>query len=152
MRRILVVTLFAAACVKGGPRPLRPAVEVKIKATPNVTYAAVLEAVADRGLPLLKTDKDLHLIETSYFDISTYLPEAQSYPNSERLVRYRIFVVEDTLTGGSDLAAVSIYSPFTIGSTRGTTRRDERATPKDHPAVKLVQEIVDRTRLQAEGR
>lgn len=151
MRRILLISAVAlGACVKSGPQPIPPAAEEDVQASVRVTEAAALKAVTDLGLPIEINQPGL--IETRYFDIVSYRPEADVYPRSERLVRFRVIVTPDSSRAGAHLAVLSMYSPFTMGSGRTVSRRDERPTPRDHPANDLVDEIVDKAIDIAEGR
>lgn len=152
MKRAVLILISVAACVRPGSLSITPAVEEKLDASFRLTHASALQALSDQGLPLRIADAARGVIETDYFDIVTYRADASAYPRSERLVRLRVIVAADSVTRGSTLAIQAIYSPFSTGTGRAVTRRDERATPRDHPANVLARQIARDTKKIAEGR
>jgi len=111
-----------------------------VRASPRVAWTAALQAVTNKGLPLRISDLDAGLIETDYFDIMAYVPEANQYPTGERLVRFRVLVAIDSLGVGTRVIVQCIYRPFFTGV--GGSKRGERGVPRDHPAMDLVRDIV----------
>ncbi len=150
MRAAPLIALAAcAACVTGGTRTIRPVAEELIQASERVTLTAALQAITDRGLPLRESNPDAGIIETDYVDMASYYQEATYYPFAERIVRFRVLVTDDPQSGDTRLAIQGIYSPFSTGLSN--TRRNERAIPRDHPAMQLVRSLVDHIREIAEG-
>ncbi|MDH5196815.1 MAG: hypothetical protein OEY20_06155, partial [Gemmatimonadota bacterium] len=75
-------------------------------------------------------------------DISSFDPMGSSqYPASERLVRFRILIGANPEGAGSVIAIFGIYAPFRSGFS--TSERNERAVPRDHPAMGLVRSMRD---------
>lgn len=145
----LIALAVCAACVTSGTRTIRPVAEELIQASERVTLTAALQAITDQGLPLRESNPDAGVIETEYVDIASYYREATQYPFAERIVRFRVFVTDDPQSGDTRLAIQGIYSPFSTGLSN--TRRNERAIPRDHPAMQLVRSLVDHIREIAEG-
>jgi len=135
--------VLATACVGSrGPRTLRPSVEEVMQASPAVTFQAAVRAVTDQGLPLREAEPSTRVIQTDYVDISGFDPMgASQYPASERLVRFRVLVGPNPQGAGAVVAIYGIYAPFRTGFS--TSERNERAIPRDHPAMAVVRRIRD---------
>lgn len=143
MRRLVGVVLLAAGCVRsGGPRTLTPSVEEVMPATPAVVFQAALKAVTDQGLPIREASEGTRVIQTDYVDVSSFDPAGSAlYPANERLVRFRVLVSPDPQGRGAAVAIFGIYAPFRTGFS--TSERNERAIPRDHPAMVVVRRIRD---------
>jgi hypothetical protein len=139
----LGAVVLAAGCAgSSGPKTLRPAVEEVMAASPTVVFQAAVKAVTDQGLPLREAEPSRRVIQTDYVDIASFDPTgASQYPSSERLVRFRILVGPNPEGAGSAVAIFGIYAPFRTGFS--TSERNERAIPRDHPAMKLVRAMRD---------
>ena len=59
----------------------------------------------------------------------------------ERLVRFRVLVGANPEGAGSVIAIFAIYAPFRTGFS--TSERNERAVPRDHPAMGMVRTMRD---------
>lgn len=152
MRPFAPVLLFGAvACVSGTPRPVPPAAEFQVQAGPPEALNAALGAVTAQGLPLRIHDPAAGVLETNYTDLVQYYPEAATFPQSERLLRFRISVVPSEVGYGSTVAIEARYSPFVTGGAEFSTRR-ERAIPRDHPGMMLVRELQRDITERAQGR
>ena len=145
------VAILLAACVSSsGPKPLKPSLEETFPAEQAVVYQAALKAVTDKGLPLREAAPDTRVIQTDYVDIASFDPlGASQYPASERLVRFRILIAPSQEGPGSAVAIFGIYAPFRTGYS--TSERNERAIPRDHPAMGMVRDIRE-TIAKATGR
>lgn len=145
----LLGLLGAAACVSGALRPVAPAAEFAVDASPPNALAAALGAVTAQGLPLRLIDDVAGTVETDYTDLAQYYPETTQFPQAERLIRFRLIVVPAETGYGSTVAIEARYSPF-MTNAGGVERRRERAIPRDHPGMLMVQElqtvITERTR------
>lgn len=148
-RRLTVAVVLGLGCATGRTRSVPPAAEEVIAATSGVTHAAVVRAVTDLGLPLRLTDAVAGVVETDYVDVSSYEPDAVSYPAGERRVRFRVLVAPDETDPASRLTVFAVYTPFRTGLSN--VRRGERAIPSDHPAMDLVRRVVEEVRKIAEG-
>jgi hypothetical protein len=137
------VVVLAVACVGSrGTKTLQPSAEEAIPASPSVTFQAAVKAVTDQGLPLRDAQPSTRVIQTDYVDILSFDPMgAAQYPTSERLVRFRVIVGPNPEGAGSVVAIYGIYAPFRTGF--GTSDRNERAIPRDHPAMRIVRRIRD---------
>ncbi|MDH3496462.1 MAG: hypothetical protein OER21_06850 [Gemmatimonadota bacterium] len=146
----MLAAVTVAACVRTGARPVAPVLEEVIRGRPAVTFAAALQAVTDKGLPLRQSDLDAGLIETNYVDLASYDPlGAGDYPVAERQVRFRLVIAPDTASIGSRVAIFVVYTPFRTGIS--TSERNERAIPRDHPGMAIARELRDRTKRSVEG-
>ena len=153
MRRLpLLGLLGAVACVSGTLRPVAPAAEFAVDASPPNAMEAMLSAVTLQGLPLRLEDRVAGVVETEYTDLGQYYQqELSQFPLAERLVRFRLIVVPAETGYGSTVAIEARYSPF-MTNAENLGRRGERALPRDHPGMRLVLElqttITERTRGQ----
>lgn len=143
MRRLRIgAVLLVAGCVSSGPSTLKPSVEETMSASPTVVFQAALQAVTDQGLPLREAEPSTRVIQTNYVDVASFDPlGAAQYPASERLVRFRVLVAPNPEGAGSMIAIFGIYAPFRTGYS--TSERNERAVPRDHPAMAIVRMIRD---------
>lgn len=142
MRRLLPgVALLVVGCVtSSSPKVLKPSLEEVMPASPSVVFQAALKAVTDQGLPLREAEPTTGVIQTNYVDMTSFDPMGSSqYPASERLVRFRILVAANQEGPGSVIAIFGIYTPFRTGFS--TSERNERAVPRDHPAMGLVRDM-----------
>lgn len=146
-----VVLLGLAACVSGTPRPVPPAAEFQVDASPANALASALAAVTAQGLPLRAHDPARGVVETNYTDVAEYIQAARQFPPAERAVRFRIAVVPAQTGYGSMVAIEARYSPFLGGGTDVSVRR-ERPIPRDHPAMELVRELEQYITEHAGGR
>jgi len=137
------VVLATLGCFRpSAPKALKPSLEEVLPASASVVYQAALKAVTDQGLPLREADPATRVIQTDYVDISSFDPMgASQYPGSERLVRFRLLVGSNPQGAGSVIAIFGIYAPFRTGFS--TSERNERAVPRDHPAMGVVREMRD---------
>jgi hypothetical protein len=137
------VAVLVAGCVgSSGPKALKPSVEEVMPASPAVVFQAAVKATTDQGLPLREAEPSTRVIQTDYVDISSFDPMGSSqYPPSERLVRFKVLVSPDPKGAGSVIAIFGIYAPFRTGYS--TSERNERAVPRDHPAMGVVREMRD---------
>jgi len=135
--------VLAAGCVgASGPKALNPSVEEVMPASPTVVFQAALKATTDQGLPLREAEPATRVIQTDYVDISSFDPMGSSqYPPSERLVRFKVLVSPNPQGAGSVVAIFGIYAPFRTGYS--TSERNERAVPRDHPAMGIVRQLRD---------
>ena len=148
MTRLGVIGVLAlGACVRTGPRPVPPSMEVVVNAAPGVTQAALRQAVTDLGLPLRPSGANQ--VETEYVDIATFVGDTDVQPLSERLVRFIVTAVPDPNSSGSRVAIRCLYDPFRTGL--DNVRRSERGIPSSHPAMEVVRDLMERIRKQAEG-
>ncbi|MEX0690951.1 MAG: hypothetical protein WD934_09870 [Gemmatimonadales bacterium] len=152
MRRIgWVAMLGLAACVSGTPRPVPPATEFQVDASPANALAIALDAVTAQGFPLRAHDPVRGVVETNYTDIAQYVQAANQFPPAERTVRFRIVVVPAETGYGSRIAIEARYSPF-LGGGADISARRERPIPRDHPAMELVRELERYITERAVGR
>jgi hypothetical protein len=136
------VVLVAGCVGSSGPKALKPSLEEVMPASPSVVFQAAVKAVTDQGLPLREAEPTTRVIQTDYVDISSFDPMGSSqYPASERLVRFRLLVGSNPQGDGSVVAIFGIYAPFRSGYS--TSERNERAVPRDHPAMGVVREMRD---------
>ena len=136
------VAVLVVGCVTSGPKALKPSVQEVMPASRSVVFQAALKAVTDQGLPLREAEPTNGVIQTNYVDISSFDPMGSSqYPASERLVRFRILIGANPEGAGSVIAIFGIYAPFRSGFS--TSERNERAVPRDHPAMGLVRSMRD---------
>lgn len=149
IRRALMGALGAAACVSGALRPVSPATEFAVDATPARALDAALGAVTGLGLPLRLHDPAAGVLETDYVDLGQFDPNSMQFPQAERLVRFRVIVVPAETGYGSHVVIEARYSPFATG--RGIERRRERAVPADHPAMRLVADLEEAITERAQG-
>jgi hypothetical protein len=135
------VALLVVGCVtSSSPKVLKPSLEEVMPASPSVVFQAALKAVTDQGLPLREAEPTTGVIQTNYVDMTSFDPMGSSqYPTSERLVRFRILVAANQEGPGSVIAIFGIYTPFRTGFS--TSERNERAVPRDHPAMGLVRDM-----------
>jgi hypothetical protein len=142
-RRVGAAVLLLAGCVtSSGTRTLRPSAEEVMPASPTVVFQAALKAVTGQGLPLREANEAARVIQTDYVDVASFDPAgASQYPMPERLVRFRVLVGANPDGTGAVIAFFGIYSPFRVGI--GTTERNERAIPRDHPAMAVVRKMRD---------
>jgi hypothetical protein len=144
MKRIVVgAAAVLVACVhSSAPKTLAPSIEQTVKAIPDVTFQAALRAVSNQGLPLREADPTSRVIQTEFTDMAQYDPHGSTqYPESERLVRFKILIAPNPKGIGSSIAIFGIYSPFTVGF--ATSQRNERTIPKDHPGMTVVKKLRD---------
>lgn len=144
MRSLLpaVAVLLAGCATSSAPKALKPSVEEAFQAQPAVVYQAALKAVTNQGLPLREAAPDTWVIQTDYVDVASFDPlGASQYPASERLVRFRVLIAPSQQGPGASLAIFGIYAPFRTGYS--TSERNERAIPRDHPAMGIVRELRD---------
>lgn len=142
--RLLVpgVAVLVVGCVTSGPKALKPSVEEVMPASPSVVFQAALKAVTDQGLPLREAEATNGVIQTNYVDISSFdRMGASQYPASERLVRFRVLIGTNPNGPGSVIAIFGIYAPFRAGISN--SERNERAVPRDHPAMSVVRDMRD---------
>lgn len=136
------VVVLSACASSSAPRALKPSVEETVGALPGVVFQAALKAVSDQGLPLRSAVPSELVIQTHYVDMATFDPLGASlYPSAERLVRFRVNVAPNPNGPGSVVAVFGIYAPFRTGIS--TSERNERAIPRDHPAMAVVRRIRD---------
>lgn len=143
MRLLLAgAAVLTAACVGPRTRTIRPSVEEVMSTSPSLAFQAALKAVTDQGLPLREAEPSTRVIQTDYVDISSFDPMgASQYPGTERLVRFRVLVGPNPQGAGSMVAIFGLYAPFRTGFS--TSERNERAIPRDHPAMAVVRRIRD---------
>ena len=141
--------LTLAACRPGAPRPIPMAFDEVLKAPQNVVFQTMLQEFADQGLPLRSAQPDPGILETDYFDVSQFRQGAQDYPPNERLVRIRVLVGPDSVSLGTRMGVQVIYTPF--GDPMGSTRRGERAVPKNHPVMEMVKAMVEDLKNKTRG-
>jgi hypothetical protein len=143
MRLLLAgAAVLTAACVGPSTRTIRPSVEEVMSSSPSLAFQAALKAVTDQGLPLREAEPSTRVIQTDYVDISSFDPMgASQYPGTERLVRFRVLVGPNPKGAGSMVAIFGLYAPFRTGFS--TSERNERAIPRDHPAMAVVRRIRD---------
>jgi len=136
------VVLLAGCVGSSGPKTLKPSLEEVMPASPSVVFQAAVKAVTDQGLPLREAEPTTRVIQTDYVDISSFDPMGSSqYPPSERLVRFKLLIGSAPESPGSVVAIFGIYAPFRTGFS--TSERNERAVPRDHPAMGIVREMRD---------
>lgn len=152
MRRVLwlaVATACASPNTTATPATAKVTVRKIIAASVHVTTRATLNVLSDQGLALRLADDDAGRVETEYFDITTFQPEAQHYPPVERLIRMTFQVRPDTLGRGSILLIATVYQPFSAG-VEGSRRR-EHLVPGDHPGVTFTKKILAKIEEAALG-
>jgi hypothetical protein len=120
-----------------------------VSASVHVTIRATLSVLSDEGLSLRITDEDAGRVETEYFDVTTFEPEAQNYPQPERLIRMDFQIRPDTLGRGSILLVSTVYQPYAAGITG--TRRNEHLVPPDHPGAAYTKKILGKIEEAALG-
>lgn len=147
----LLAVFAAGACVHSGtPKPIAPVIDEVLSATPDVVFAAALKAVGDEGLPLRLHEDARGVIETEYVDIASYEPlSASQYPQTERLVRFRITAVQNQQGPGTRFSIVAMYQPFRTGFS--DSERNARSIPRDHPAMAVARKLLDLTKAAIGG-
>src|SRR6266576_6646357 len=115
----------------------------------HVTLRATLNVLSDQGVGLRLADEDAGRIESEYFDVTQFQPEAQNYPPAERQIRMNFQIRPDTLGRGSILLISTVYQPFNVG-VAGSRRRDHLG-PSDHPGATYTKKILAKIEEAALG-
>ena len=152
MKRLVwlaVATACASPNTAATPATAKVTVRKIISASVHVTTRATLNVLSDQGLALRLADEDAGRVETEYFDVTAFQPEAQHYPQVERLIRMNFQVRPDTLGRGSILLISTVYQPFTAG-VEGSRRR-EHLVPGDHPGATFTKKILAKIEETALG-
>ena len=152
MRR-LVLLAFATACASPNtaatPAPAKVTLRKIISASVHVTIRATLNVLSDEGLGLRLTDEDAGRVETEYFDVTTFEPEAQNYPAPERSIRMTFQIRPDTLGRGSIVLISALYQPYRVGIEG--SRRGEHLVPADHPGTMYTKKLLAKIEEAALG-
>jgi hypothetical protein len=154
LRWMLVAALgVLAACQTPttNATPATGAVTVRkiVSASVHVTIRATLTVLSNQGVGLRIADEDAGRVETEYFDVTTFQPEAQNYPVVERSIRMMFQVRPDTLGRGSILLVSTVYQPYNVGI-EGSRRR-EHLVPPDHPGATYTKKILTKIEETALG-
>ena len=152
MRRlVLLAALTACSSPNTAATPATAKVTVRkiVSASVHVTMRATLNVLSDQGVALRLTDEDAGRIETEYFDVTQFQPEAQTYPPAERQIRMNVQVRPDTLGRGSILLVSTVYQPFNVGISG--SRRREHLVPSDHPGATYTKKILAKIEEAALG-
>jgi hypothetical protein len=154
--RRLALTLAlggVAACqtpaTNATPASAKVTVRKIVSASVHVTTRATLNVLSEQGLGLRITDEDAGRVETEYFDVTPFQPEAQNYPQAERSIRMEFQIRPDTLGRGSILLIATVYEPFNVG-VEGSRRR-EHLVPSDHPGATFTKKILAKIEEAALG-
>ena len=152
MRR-LVLLAVAAACsspnTAATPATANVTVRKIVSASVHVTTRATLNVLSDQGLGLRLVAEDAGRIETEYFDVTQFQPEAQNYPSAERRLRMSFQIRPDTLGRGSIVLISTVYQPYSVGI-EGSTR-GEHLVPSDHPGAAYTKKILAKIEEAALG-
>ncbi len=152
MRRVLLLAV-ATACASPNttatPAASNVTVRKIISASVHVTIRATLNVLSNQGVGLRLADEDAGRVETEYFDVTQFQPEAQNYPPAERVVRMNFQVRPDTLGRGSILLISTVYQPFSAGV--AGSRRREHLVPADHPGATFTKKILAKIEEAALG-
>ncbi len=152
MRR-LVLLAVATACASPNtaatPAPANATVRKIVSASVHVTLRATLNVLSDQGVGLRLADEDAGRIESEYFDVTQFQPEAQNYPPVERQIRMNFQIRPDTLGRGSILLISTVYQPFNVGV--AGSRRREHLVPSDHPGATYTKKILAKIEEAALG-
>ncbi|HEY6853932.1 MAG TPA: hypothetical protein VI139_06775 [Gemmatimonadales bacterium] len=152
MKRVVLLAV-AAACgslnTTATPATGNATVRKIISASVHVTTRATLNVLSEQGLGLRLTDEDAGRVETEYFDVTQFQPEAQNYPPAERQVRMNFQIRPDTLGRGSILVISTVYQPFNVGVSG--SRRREHLVPGDHPGATFTKKILAKIEEAALG-
>ncbi len=152
MRR-LVLLAVAAACsspnTTATPATAHVTVRKIVSASVHVTTRATLNVLSDEGLGLRLVAEDAGRIETEYFDVTQFQPEAQNYPLAERRLRMSFQIRPDTLGRGSIVLISTVYQPYSVGIEG--SRRGEHLVPSDHPGATYTKKILAKIEEAALG-
>jgi|SRR6266567_1480807 len=152
MRR-LVLLAVAAACsspnTTATPATAHVTVRKIVSASVHVTTRATLNVLSDEGLGLRLVAEDAGRIETEYFDVTQFQPEAQNYPLAERRLRMSFQIRPDTLGRGSIVLISTVYQPYSVGIEG--SKRSEHLVPSDHPGATYTKKILAKIEEAALG-
>ena len=152
MRRLVLLAALAACSspnTAATPATAKVTVRKIVSASVHVTMRATLNVLSDQGVALRLTDEDAGRVETEYFDVTQFQPEAQNYPPAERRVRMNFQIRPDTLGRGSILLVSTVYQPYAAGIEG--TRRNEHLVPPDHPGAAYTKKILTKIEEAALG-
>jgi hypothetical protein len=142
-----------AACTTPATKATPATADVTIRkivsASVHVTIRATLNVLSDQGVALRLADEDAGRVETEYFDVTQFQPEAQNYPPAERQIRMNFQIRPDTLGRGSILLVSTVYQPFSVGVSG--SRRREHLIPADHPGTTYTKKILAKIEEAALG-
>jgi len=152
MKRLALLAVLAACqgpATKATPTTANVTVRKIINASVHVTTRATLNVLSDQGVGLRLVDDDAGRVETEYFNVTQFQPEAQNYPPAERLIRMNFQIRPDTLGRGSILLVSTVYQPFSVGV--AGSRRREHLVPSDHPGATYTKKILAKIEEAALG-
>jgi hypothetical protein len=152
MKRLALLGVLAACQTpanKPTPATANATVRKIVSASVHVTTRATLNVLSDQGVGLRLADEDAGRVETEYFNVTQFQPEAQNYPLAERLIRMNFQIRPDTLGRGSILLVSTVYQPFSAGI--AGSRRREHLVPPDHPGVTFTKKILAKIEEAALG-
>jgi len=152
MKRLALLGILIACqspATNATPATANVTVRKIVSASVHVTMRATLNTLSDQGVGLRLTDEDAGRIETEYFDVTQFQPEAQNYPPAERQIRMNFQIRPDTLGRGSILIVSTVYQPFNVGV--AGSRRREHLVPSDHPGATFTKKILAKIEEAALG-
>ena len=148
MRKVfgLFALPLVAACYRPAARTGALPGALAMPTTASVREAAVAAraAFSHFDIPLELFLPDSAVVESGWLDIATIRREAESYPPDQRVVRFRVLILPDG-AGRATRIFVEALEQTEVNRRVGSTGRG-RLVPRDHPAMAMARELLERVR------
>jgi hypothetical protein len=148
MRKVfgLFALPLVAACYRPAARTGALAGALAMPTTASVREAAV---AARAAVGQLETPLELLLpgsadVEKGGLDSAANRHEAESYPPDQRVVRFRVLILPDS-AGRATRIFVEALEQTEVNRRVGSKGRG-RLVPRDHPAMAMARELLERVR------
>jgi hypothetical protein len=140
------LALLPAACYRPAAYsgPLRGALATTTTASVREAAVAARAAFSHLDISLEVFLPDSAVVESGWLDIATIRREAESYPRDQRIVRFRVLILPDSV-GRATQIFIEALEQTEVNRRIGTTRSG-RMVPRDHPAMVVAREVLERMR------
>lgn len=143
---LCALALLPAACYRPAAHtgPLSGALVATTTASVREAAVAARAAFSYFDIPLELFLPDSAVVESRWLDIADIRREAESYPPDQRVVRFRVLILPDS-AGRATQIFVEALEQTEVNRRVGTTR-SRRLVPRDHPALVVARELLERVR------